>query len=634
MSTIEHRTNHEQAKTTEIEGAIDTSDKHSRKNSAELNATGESIQRAAEATNTEATEQVQQNAEAANTEEARPEFAIVEQVRVDEDGAVLPLALIEETSVSIEEAPGEAHTTERRHLVKAAALVSLGNFGSSALGMVRQVAVATLGKLYAGPFLAALTPANNFYQLLVNGAVSGALIPTFNDYSALEKRTELRRLVFTLINLILLIVAIASVGYFLLAPSFIDLLLSGLPVDQRGLALQYSQIIFFSLLALGPFSILLAALYALKEFGWPAFATAAYHVGIILGAIGVALLGSHFIGSMALPLGVLVGSAGEIALLLPGIRKQRLYYMFVLDLKHPALRNIYKLYLPVFLGFFFTTAQVFLDLHLQSLTRDGASTISAMGFATTLIQFPTGLVAAALSFAVLPTLSTHAREGNDERFKQTLLLGFRLGLLLMIPAMIGLLALRTPITYLLFAHKGYGTAGADFTALALQNYAYQLPFLALDQLLIAAFYARKNTKTPVIIGVVAIAFYVIVALPFYKSIGMPALAFANTMQNSMHAIILLFLLRRVMGTLHIRASLPTILKICVAAAVMGLATWGALVLLDHVSLFSLQHLRGQFLTVIVAGCVAIAVYIGAVLLLKVEEIRLLKSAIMAKLGKR
>lgn len=634
MSTIEHRTNHEQAKTTEIEGAIDTSDKHSRKNSAELNATGESIQRAAEATNTEATEQVQQNAEAANTEEARPEFAIVEQVRVDEDGAVLPLALIEETSVSIEEAPGEAHTTERRHLVKAAALVSLGNFGSSALGMVRQVAVATLGKLYAGPFLAALTPANNFYQLLVNGAVSGALIPTFNDYSALEKRTELRRLVFTLINLILLIVAIASVGYFLLAPSFIDLLLSGLPVDQRGLALQYSQIIFFSLLALGPFSILLAALYALKEFGWPAFATAAYHVGIILGAIGVALLGSHFIGSMALPLGVLVGSAGEIALLLPGIRKQRLYYMFVLDLKHPALRNIYKLYLPVFLGFFFTTAQVFLDLHLQSLTRDGASTISAMGFATTLIQFPTGLVAAALSFAVLPTLSTHAREGNDERFKQTLLLGFRLGLLLMIPAMIGLLALRTPITYLLFAHKGYGTAGADFTALALQNYAYQLPFLALDQLLIAAFYARKNTKTPVIIGVVAIAFYVIVALPFYKSIGMPALAFANTMQNSMHAIILLFLLRRVMGALHIRASLPTILKICVAAAVMGLATWGALVLLDHVSLFSLQHLRGQFLTVIVAGCVAIAVYIGAVLLLKVEEIRLLKSAIMAKLGKR
>lgn len=634
MSTIEHRANHEQAKTTKTEGTINTSDTQSSENSTELNGTGEPIQHSAEATNTEETEQVQHPAEAVNAEEAQPEFAVVEQVRVDEDGAVLPLAIIEGEPVSTEEAPGEPHTTERRHLVKAAALVSLGNFGSSVLGMVRQVVVSQLGTQFAGPFLAALTPANNFYQLLVQGAVSGALIPTFNDYSATEKRRELRRLVFTLINLLLIITFAASLVYTFISPWFINVILAGYTGSQRGLALQYSQIIFFSLIALGPFSVLLAALYALKEFGWPAFATAAYHIGIILGAIGVAMLGSHYFGPIALPLGVLVGSAGEIVLLLPGIRNQQLYYMFVLDLKHPALRHIFKLYLPVFLGFFFTTGQVFLDLYLQSQTHNGVATTTAMGLATTLVQFPVGLVAAALSFAVLPTLSTHAREGNDERFKQTLLLGFRLGLLLMIPAMVGLLTLRTPITYLLFAHKRYGTAGANFTALALQNYAYQLPFVALDQLLIAAFYARKNTKTPVIIGVVAIAFYMIVALPFYRSIGMPALAFANTMQNSMHAIILLFLLRRVMGALHIRTSLPTILKICVAAAVMGLVTWGALVLLGHVSLFSLQHLRGQFLTVIMAGCVAIAVYVGAVLLLKVEEIHLLKGAIMAKLGKR
>ncbi len=541
----------------------------------------------------------------------------------------------EEASVSPTETPEHAHTTERRHLVKSAGLVSLGNLGSSVLGMARQVALAQLGGQFAGPFIAALAPTNNFYQLLVNGAVSGALIPAFNDYAATEKRNELRRIVFTLVNLVLLITIIAAIGYTLISPWFIGVLLSGLPLEQRGLALQYSQIIFFSLLALGPFSILLAALYALKEFGWPAFATAAYHIGIILGAVGVALFGRYYLGSMALPLGVLVGAVGEIALLLPGIRNQQLYYMFVLDLKHPALRHIYKLYLPVFLGFLFTTLAVFLDLHLQSLTgKDGSVTIAAMGFATTLIQFPVGLVAAALSFAVLPTLSEHVREGNNERFKQTLLLGFRVGLLLMVPAMVGLFALRTPITYLLFAHHKFGTSGADLTALALQNYAYQLPFLALDQLLIAAFYARKDTKTPVIIGVVSIFFYLIVALPFYRTIGVPALAFANTLQNSMHAIILLILLRRVMGALHIRTTFPVILKICLAAALMGLTTWLTLELLSHVSFFSLQHLVGQFLTVIVAGGVAVVVYVGAVLLLKVEEIHLLKGAVMAKLGKK
>jgi putative peptidoglycan lipid II flippase len=552
---------------------------------------------------------------------------IIDTARAGSEELIEPMAVIEDATVS-------APATERRHLVKSAGLVSLGNFGSSAIGMLRQVVVGSLGAQFAGPFIAALAPANNFYQLLVNGAVSGALIPTFNDYSATEKRNDLHRIVFTLVNLVLLITILASIGYTLIAPSFIKVLLPGYTGSEQALALQYSQIIFFSLIALGPFSILLAALYSLKEFGWPAFATAAYHIGIILGAIGVAFFGSHFIGPIALPLGALVGSLGEIALLLPGMRKQKISYMFVLDLKHPALRHIYKLYLPVFLGFIFTTLAVLLDLRLQSLTRDGALTTTAMGLATTLIQFPVGLVAAALSFAVLPTLSEHMRAGDDERFKQTLLLGFRVGLLLMIPAMVGLLALRTPITYLLFAHRNLGISGANFTALALQNYAYQLPFVVLDQLLIFAFYARKNTKTPVVIGVVCIAFYLIIALPFYSNIGMPALAFANTVQNSMHAIILLFLLRKAMGSLHIRTSLPTILKICLAAALMGLVVWGTMALLSHVALFSLDHLIGQLLTVVVAGGLASVVYVGAILLFKVEEINLLKGAILAKLGRR
>lgn len=554
--------------------------------------------------------------------------AAVDAMRVAEEEATTPVAVIEEV-------PAHPPVTERRHLVKSAALVSLGNLGSSLLGMVRQIVVTPLGPSIAGPFYAALTPANNFFQLLVNGSVSGALIPTFNDYAAPEKRQEMRRIVFTIVNLVFLIALIASIGYTLIAPWFINFLVQGYPdAADKLLTLQYSQIIFFSLAALGPFAVLLAALFALKEFGWPAFATAAYHIGIILGALGVSLFGSFYLGKMALPTGVLLGSLGELVLLLPGIRNQRFYYMFVLDLKHPALRHILRLYLPIALSFVFTTAFVFLDLLLQSFTPTHTTTTVAMATATTLVQFPIGLVAMALSTAVLPTLSEHAREGNNERFKQTLLLGFRLGLLLMIPAMVGLLALRTPIAYLLFAHGKYGTSGADFTALALQNYSYQLPFVAIDQLLIAAFYARKNTKIPVIIGVVSLLFYLIVALPFYRNIGMPALAFANTVQNSSHAIILLFLLRRVMGVLHIRTSVPAILKICAAAALMGLATWAVLLLLNHIPLFSLAHFVGQLLSVIVAGGAAIVVYIGAILLLKVEEINLVKGAVLAKLGKK
>ncbi len=528
--------------------------------------------------------------------------------------------------------------TERRHVAKSAALVSIGNLGSSLVGMARQVVVTHLGSAVAGPFTAALTPANSFYQLLINGSVSGALVPTFNDYAAPEKREEMRRVVFTVVNLILLLALVASIAYALVAPWTVPLQVPGYDPASQALTLQYSRIIFFSLIMLGPFAVLLSALFALKEFGWPAFATAAYHVGIILGAIGLSFFGSFYWGSIALPIGVLFGALGEIVLLLPGIRRQHFYYMFVLDLKHPALRNIVKLYFPILVSYAFSTALVFVDGALWTRAGgDGAANTVAQSTATTLLQFPVGLVAMALGFAVLPTLTEHAREGNNERFKATLLLGFRVGLLLMIPAMVGMWVLRLPIVDLLFSHRASGNSGladANLSAIALQNYVYQLPFVAVDQLLIAAFYARKNTLTPVMIGIVCIGFYFLVALPFFQTVGIAALAFANTVQNSMHAIILLILLRRAIGSLHIRQTIPAVLKICVAAAAMGLVAWGTMTLLSYGSLFSLTHLIGQLLTVLIAGSLAVAVYVGAVLLLGVEEINLVKGAILGKLGRR
>ena len=185
--------------------------------------------------------------------------------------------------------------SERRQIAKSASLVMLGNLGSSVLGMVRQIVVTALGPSIAGPFNASLLPARTFNDFLVNGSVSGALIPTFNDYAAPEKRDELRRIVFTIVNLILLLTFAVAMLFLLISPHFIDLLVTGFQGQQKQLTLEYSQVVIFSLLALGPFAVLLAALFALKEFGWPAFATGAYHVGIILGAIAGALLGARSI---------------------------------------------------------------------------------------------------------------------------------------------------------------------------------------------------------------------------------------------------------------------------------------------------------------------------------------------------
>src|SRR5579885_2623643 len=142
----------------------------------------------------------------------------------------VPGGMIEqnEIAVPIEEIEEKkAEPSERRQIAKSATLVMLGNLGSSVMGMVRQAVVAAIGSSVAGPFNAALLPARTFNDLLVNGSVSGALIPTFNDYSAPEKRDELRRIVFTLVNLLLIITTVVAVLSLIISPYFIDLLVSG-----------------------------------------------------------------------------------------------------------------------------------------------------------------------------------------------------------------------------------------------------------------------------------------------------------------------------------------------------------------------------------------------------------------------
>src|SRR5215469_13758433 len=151
----------------------------------------------------------------------------------------------------------DASSGERRHLVKAATLVMFGNLGSSLMGMVRQIVIASLGSNVAGPFISAISPAQTFNDLLINGSINGALIPTFNDYAAPEKRNELRRVVFTIVNLVLIIMLVAAIVFLFIAPWFVATIqVPGYTAPEKALTTQFARIIFFSLLALGPFAVL------------------------------------------------------------------------------------------------------------------------------------------------------------------------------------------------------------------------------------------------------------------------------------------------------------------------------------------------------------------------------------------
>jgi putative peptidoglycan lipid II flippase len=271
-----------------------------------------------------------------------------------------------------------------------------------------------------------------------------------------------------------------------------------------------------------------------------------------------------------------------------------------------------------------TIAGIVIDRNLASGLEVGS--LSIMNYATRLIQFPLGLVGTATSFAVLPLLSKYAsalvaaRQAGEsdtdaaEGYRETLTFGVRIVLLLMLPATLGLMVLREPLVQVLFERGVFTSEDTARTALVFLAYAPQLPFTALDQLLIVAFYARKDTRTPVVVGVVTVLLYLVSALALIGPLDVAGLALANAIQNSVHGLILLALLQRAGIRLVDGAFLFWTFRALVAAVGVGLA----LVLAGRVLLPYATGAIGLLVVLGLLALVAVAIY---VLLLEIVGVR-------------
>jgi putative peptidoglycan lipid II flippase len=218
-----------------------------------------------------------------------------------------------------------------------------------------------------------------------------------------------------------------------------------------------------------------------------------------------------------------------------------------------------------------------------------------------------------------------------QRYQETLAFGIKIIVLLMLPATLGLSILREPLVRLLFEHRAFTGYDTLRTATVFLFYAPQLPFTALDQLLIFAFYARRDTVTPVVVGVLTVGCYVLVALATMGPLGVNGLALANAVQNSLHGLILLGLLWRRVGGLETGELLNFAGRVLLAAVAMALALWLTLGPLSPLLAGSRLGLPGLLLAELVFGLV---VYITAVIALRVPEARQLVAAGLKPLASR
>lgn len=443
---------------------------------------------------------------------------------------------------------GSAHGRIQRSVAISAAILMLGSVLSRALGLVREQLAA--GYFGAGDEIAAFTVADNLqtllFDLMVSGALQAALIPVLAQLVLPDRmdRGELRRVGGALVTWVAAATGLLALLGMLLAPQIVTGLIwfSGEEAargeEARELTVRLVRIVMPASALLGLGTVLQAMLHALGAVTAPALSTAIRNVSIIAGMILLA----DTLGVESMAWGTLAGAALIVVVQLWPLYRYRALPVPNLDLGHPAIRRMGVLYLPVFAGLLVNSVAVVVDRGLA--WGAGELAVGAMRYATTLVQLVLGLIAAAMSLASLPLLSRHFSERNERAFESTLSRVMGMVTVLILPATVGLAVLAGPIAALLFGHGATGVAGVDAITIALLGYLPGTLAAAYDQVLIFAFYARQDTRTPVLVGVMAVGVYFVAAFSLVGRYGMMGLVIANSLQFIAHVLVMWWAIRR------------------------------------------------------------------------------------------
>ncbi|MFL5759218.1 MAG: murein biosynthesis integral membrane protein MurJ [Thermomicrobiales bacterium] len=555
------------------------------------------------------------------------------------DSAATPPPIVDAPLVSEEAFSGQP--TVRTGIAVAAMILMLGNILSRMLGLFREQLAS--GLFGTGDPIAAFTIADNvntlIFDLVISGMLEAALIPVLAQWAtpSFANRDELRRVSGALLTLAAIVIGACVFVGILFAPTIVKLMTSYGTDDSAhdpstvSLTVTLVRWILPAVFFLGIGTILMSVLFALNRVTAPAMSAAVRNGVIVLAMI----LLHERLGVKSMVVGIVAG-----AVLLASMQSLALLRAGALPIpnlhfRHPGVTRVLALYVPIFLGLFIDTVKVIVDRNLAwGAERDA---LGAMRYATTLVQMVLGIVAAAISLAALPTLSRHFAEGNEAGFRDTL--GRALGMVtvLIVPAVLGLAAVAKPTVDLLFHHGATGGTGAHLIVVALLGYLPGTLCAAYDQILIFGFYARQNTRTPVIVGIIATCVYFAIALTFVNSLGMLGLVFANSAQFAAHVAIMIWLWRRSMTGFG-NGRLWRVMRVCFASgigmALLALGSWLLLAAgLPESGNGPIKLLR-ELALVGVPAAVGAGAYIFALHRFDIDEIRTLRRAILGKLSPR
>ncbi|OBX10061.1 murein biosynthesis integral membrane protein MurJ [Gallibacterium genomosp. 3] len=464
-------------------------------------------------------------------------------------------------------------------LLKSGIIVSSMTLLSRILGLVRDVVIANLlgAGVAADVFLFANRIPNFLRRLFAEGAFSQAFVPVLAEYQKegdLDKtRAFIAKVSGTLGGLVTIVTLLAMIGSPVVTAIFgtgwfLDWMNDGAEAEkftQASLLLKitFPYLWFITLVALSG-----AILNSIGKFGVMSFSPVLLNVAMI----GTALFLSPHLENpnLGLAMGIFLGGLLQFLFQIPFLKKAGLLVRPKWAWRDPGVVKIRTLMIPALFGVSVSQINLLLDTFIASFLMTGS--ISWLYYSDRLLEFPLGLFGIAISTVILPTLSRQHVHNEDVKsnlaFRQTLDWGVRMILLLGVPAMVGIALLAQPMLLVFFMRGNFVLSDVQATSYSLWAFNAGLLSYMLIKILANGYYARKDTKTPVRYGIIAMVsnmLFNLLAIQF-SYVG---LAMASAMSATLNA----FLLYRGLAKQDVyhfsMKSLIFFVKVVLAASVMG-----------------------------------------------------------------
>lgn len=516
-----------------------------------------------------------------------------------------------------------------RQAARAAGMISMMFLISRILGFIRETLSGSLfTRFQTDSFFAAFIIPDTMYYLLVGGALSAAFIPVFTEYLTKGQEEEGWKMTSTFINIVALILAAITILGVIFTQWVSPLEAPHFPPNKMGLLISLTKIMFPAVCFTALAGLMGGILNSYRFFLGPALGPNIYNIGIIAGAL---VLGSRY-GIKGMAIGVLVGAIGNFLIQLFFLpRCGGRYYRFgYIDLKNPGFRKMLLLWVPALIGLSADQVNIWATTAMASALPEGG--ITAIRFATRLIQLPIGIFAAGIAMAFFPLLSSLVTEQKMSHYKETLSLALRTIFFIMVPAGVGLIVLRYPIVKLLFERQKFTPHDTMLTTYALLFYSLALFAHAAILMMPRAFYALQDTRTPVVVSFISVSSSIFFNWVFlkYTSLGVGGFGISFTIMGLTNMLLLMAILRRKIGGMRGYQILKSFCKSAVAAILMGIGILAALWLTSPLS----KHLNGHLeaaVQITLGMAVGGVIYLLVAWFLKMEELMMLVNQVKKRL---